>query len=112
MLVLDQSETHMRIAVLAEAYARRDRYLGFLEQILAELHRAHFFRRLGNLGPDEHGALWALNMPAGAIETIEQRIAPLLIHQANFLDTILRRIERMNRGDLNRLKNPVVEIAL
>jgi hypothetical protein len=80
VLVLDQGEADMLVAILAEADARRHRDLRFLEQIFAELHRAHFLRRLGNFGPDKHRPLGSRNMPAGAVEAVEQRVAPLLIH--------------------------------
>src|SRR3546814_14641766 len=41
MLVIDQAEAHDALAVLADAQAGSDRATGFVNQQLADLHRAH-----------------------------------------------------------------------
>ena len=102
----------MLVAVLAEADAGRNRHLRFLKQVFGELDGAHLFCRRGNFRPNEHRALGLGNVPTGAIQSLDQRIAPLLIKRADFIDAILRPFEGLNRGDLNRLKDAVIEIAL
>src|SRR5688572_19433267 len=112
MLVFDQRESDMGVAVLAKSDTRRDRHLGFLQQIFCEVDGAHLLSRLRDFRPDEHRPFWFRNFPAGALETVNQRIAPPFVHETNFLDAVLRPVESLDRGDLNRLENPVVEIAL
>src|SRR5438045_3899379 len=49
VLVLDQRDTHVIVAVVAEADARRHRDLGVRQQALGELDRAELGVEIGNL---------------------------------------------------------------
>src|SRR3972149_7152761 len=51
-------------------------------------------------------------MPPRTLQSVNQRIAALLVYQANLLDAVLRPVQSLNRGDLDRLKKSVVGIAL
>src|SRR5206468_2861804 len=64
LLVLDQRESHVALAVLTEPDARRDGHLRVLNEQLGELERAHHAERLGDRRPDEHRALGLRHRPA------------------------------------------------
>src|SRR5213593_3985622 len=66
VLVLDEREAHVVVAVLAEADAGRDRDLGLLEEELRELERAHRLESVRDLGPHEHRRLGLRHVPAEA----------------------------------------------
>src|ERR1051325_1428367 len=87
-----RSEAHVRVAVLAEADAGRDRDLRLLQQELRELDRAHRLARLGDLRPHEHRAARLLDSPADAVEAVDQRVAAPAVGLANFLDAVLRTV--------------------
>src|SRR5262245_39823011 len=55
MLVFDQREAHVLVAVLPEADARRHRHFSLLEQEFRELDGAHRPQGLRDAAPDEHG---------------------------------------------------------
>ena len=75
VLVLDQRDAHVVVAVLAEADARRDRDVGVLDQQLGELQRAELAERLGDRRPGEHRGRRRGNLPAGAAETVDHDVA-------------------------------------
>src|SRR5262245_42804687 len=96
MLVLDEREAHVVIAVLAEADARRHGDLGVSQQELAELERAERLVLVGNLGPHEHRRLRLRHVPAGAVEPLAQHVAAPAIGLADLVDVVLRSVERVN----------------
>src|SRR4030095_9740276 len=102
----------MIVTVLTESDTGRYRHLGFLKQELGKLYGAHLFRRLRDLRPDKHRALWFRYFPTCPVKAVNQRIPALLIHQPDPLDAVLGTIQGVNRGDLDRLKNPVVKGTL
>src|ERR1700674_3225818 len=55
LLVLDERDAHIALAVLAEADARCHRHLRLLDQELGELHRAAGSEALRHRRPGEHG---------------------------------------------------------
>src|SRR5690606_41937596 len=57
ILILDQGEAHMVVTIVAKADPRRDRHLGFSQQLLGELQRAQVSIRFRNLRPDIHRGL-------------------------------------------------------
>src|SRR4051795_3462680 len=67
VLILDQRDPHMVVAVVAEADARRHRDLGVLEQALGELDRAQLAIELRDLRPHVHGSLRLLDHPADVV---------------------------------------------
>src|SRR5262249_3942121 len=79
VLVLDEREAHVVIAVLAETDARRHGDLGLVQQELGELERAHRLVLVGDLGPDEHRGLGLGNVPACPVETLAQDVAALAV---------------------------------
>ncbi len=64
-----------------------------------------------NAGPDEHGGERFVDIPPDTIESPHKHIATLLITLDRFLDAILGTVEGNDAGDLQRLKDAVVEIA-
>src|SRR5574342_418136 len=64
-----------------------------------------------NFGPDEHGGQRLADIPPDAIEAPDEDIAPFLIPLDGFLHAILRAVQRDDARDLQRLKDPVVEIT-
>src|SRR6267143_1642514 len=79
LLVLDESEPDIALAVLAEADARGDRDLALLDQHLGELQRSHGAEAVGNGRPHEHGALGLGHGPAHLVEPVHEDVAALLV---------------------------------
>ena len=65
MLVLDQRQTDMPVAVFAEADAGSHRDLGFLKQQLTELQAAEMGELRRDRRPGEHAGGRAGNLPTG-----------------------------------------------
>src|SRR6185436_15909271 len=64
VLVLDQRDAHVVVAVVAEADAGRDRDLGLLDQPLGEGDGAFLGVEIGDFCPDVHRSLRHLDHPA------------------------------------------------
>src|SRR6185369_9455787 len=79
VLVLDEREAHVVVAVFTEADARRHRHLPLPEQELRELDRSHRAIRLRNLCPHEHRRLRLRNVPPDALQPVAEHVAPYLI---------------------------------
>src|SRR5215471_17440738 len=71
LLVLDQREAHIVIAVLAEANARRNRDVGLLDQKLRELEAAQMAEALRHRRPREHRGARLVDRPAGGREAFD-----------------------------------------
>src|SRR4029077_5744291 len=110
MFVLDECEAHEAVAVGAEADSRRYRDLSLGQQELGELKRAHIAQWLRNRRPHEHRGARLLDRPSGAIEPVDQHVAPAAIKLRDLAHTLLWPIERSDRGDLHRSEHSVVEI--
>src|SRR5271155_6011050 len=65
LLVLDQREAHVIVAVLAKSDARRDRDVGLLDQKLRELEATEMAEALGHRSPGEHRRARLVDRPAG-----------------------------------------------
>src|SRR5215831_20926704 len=89
LLVLDEREPHVALAVLAEADARRHGNLGLLDQELGELQRAQALERVGDRRPHEHRALRLGHLPAELVEPVHQDVAPLAMELDDLADTLL-----------------------
>ena len=87
VLVLDEGEADVALAVLAEADARRDRDLALLDQHLGELERAHGAERVGDGRPHEHRAPRLGHRPADLVEPVDEHVAALAVQ----LDDLARR---------------------
>ena len=112
MFILDEGETHVGITARPEADPGTHRNLGPIEEIHRELHRSLLDVGIGNRGPDEHGPGRPLHLPAVAIETIDQDIPSLPVDLVDLFDIPVAFVESDDRGNLDRLEGPVVEIAL
>src|SRR3989441_855952 len=77
LLVLDEREPHVALAVLAEPDARRDSHPRFLDEHFGELERAERAERLGDGRPDEHRALGLRHGPAEPVEPVDADVAAL-----------------------------------
>src|SRR5581483_7256181 len=110
--VFNQAEADEAFAERAEADAGRDRDAGFTHQELGEFQRSHGTKRLRDRRPDEHRTFGRFDRPAGVAQSFNQNIATLLIDVANGARRIIALAQGDDGGELNRLKNSVVEIAL
>src|SRR5438067_424796 len=80
LLILDQSQSQVALAGLAEASAGADRDLGFLQQFHREVHRAHPRPpRLRITRPHEHPGPWPFRLPADPPQAVHEHIAPALV---------------------------------
>src|SRR5437016_1421715 len=95
VLVLDEREAHVVVAMLAEADTGRDRDLGLLQEELRELERAHGLEGVGDLGPHEHRRLGLRHVPAEAIEAVAQDVAALAVGLTDLVHVVLRAVERV-----------------
>src|SRR3989449_3423203 len=112
VLVLDETEADVLVAVLAEPDARRHRDLGLVQEQLGEFQRSHGAVRVGDAGPDEHGRQGLFDLPTDAVQSVDQDIAPVPIEPHGFLDAVLGAVQRDDGGDLDRLEDAVIEVAL
>src|SRR6266571_2621745 len=68
--------------------------------------------RVGDAGPDEHGRQGLFDLPSDAVQSVDQDIAPVPIELHGFLDAVLGAVQRDDGGDLDRLEDAVIEVAL
>src|SRR3989337_2947019 len=64
------------------------------------------------LCPDEHSAKRLLNIPPNPLQSPDKGIPPFSVCINRLLHTILRTVKRYDTGNLYRLKNTIVKIAL
>src|SRR5215813_10644392 len=112
LLVLDERESHVALAVLAEADARRDGHLRLLDQELGELQGTEAREGVGDRSPHEHRALGLGHVPADLVEPVYQDVAALAVKLDDLADALLVGLERHDAGDLDRLERAVVQIGL
>jgi hypothetical protein len=112
VLVLDQGQAHVAIAVLAEADPGRDRDLGLGQQQLGELQRARLGEGRRQRCPGEHRGRRAGHLPAGRRQAADQHVAARAVAFAHLLDAVLRAVERRRGGHLDRCEGAVVDIGL
>src|SRR3954470_9724612 len=110
LLVLDQRDTYVIVAVFAESDARRHRKVRLLDQQLGELEGAEATKFFRDRRPGEHGGARRRNRPAGAGEAFDQRIAPPLVGRAHLNDAFLRTVQRRRGGHLDRGEGPVIQV--
>ena len=101
----------MAVAVLPEAEARRDGDVGLLHQHLGEGDRPHRAEFLRERRPGEHGSVRERNIPPRLAEMLDQDVAPAAIGRADFLNAILRPVQRRCGRHLDRRKGAVIEIG-
>src|SRR3984957_17715344 len=111
LLVLDQRDAHMALAIFAKARAGRHRDAGLFDQKRREFHAAERLERLGNRRPGEHRGRRRRHRPAGAAERIHQRFAPSPIDRPHLVDAIVGTVERRRRRHLDRREGAIVEIG-
>src|ERR1044071_5817193 len=79
--------------------------------MLADRRVADGLRSRRYLCPHKHCAFGFIDFPTGAIQTFDQTVSALLVHQANLFHAILRPVERLNGRDLDRLKNAIIKVT-
>ena len=72
LLVLDQSQPHEVVAVLAEADSRRDGDVGLLDQQIREFEAAEMAKFLRHRRPGEHRGARLVDRPAGGGDSLGQ----------------------------------------
>src|SRR2546426_8697857 len=112
VLVLDETEADVLVAVLAKPDARRHRDLGLVQEQLGEFQRSHGAVRVRDAGPDEHGRQGFFDLPSDTVQPIHEDIATLFIELHGLLDAVLGAVQRDDGGDLDRLEDAVIEVAL
>src|SRR5690606_13010268 len=75
LLVFDEREAHVFVAVFSEADAGRHGDLRVRQQALGEFERTHGPVRLGNQGPDVHRGLGNFHVPARFVQAARQHVA-------------------------------------
>src|SRR5262249_22620261 len=106
-----QGETHEIITVFAKANARAYGNLGLLQQLLREFQGSHCPILFRYCSPDKHCGLWLLNIPAGAVQPIAERIATTAVDFHDFTHALLRPTQGCNRSDLDWLKSAIVQVT-
>ena len=77
-----------------------------------ELQRAERAEALGDRRPDEHRPLRRLDVPAGAGEAADERVAAAAVDLADLDRVVGGLAQRDDRRDLDRLEGAVVEVGL
>src|SRR6266571_1961416 len=85
---------------------------GEFERLLDAADRLSRAVRVGDAGPDEHGRQGLFDLPSDAVQSVDQDIAPVPIELHGFLDAVLGSVQRDDGGDLDRLEDAVIEVAL
>src|SRR5437762_240557 len=85
LLVLHERESHVALAVLAEADARRHGDLRLLDEQLGELERAERAEGLGDGRPHEHRALRLGDRPPELVQSVDEDVAALAVHLDDLL---------------------------
>ena len=67
LFVLDQGKAHVLVSVFPKADTWADRDLGFCQELLGKLERAHGFVSFRDQGPSEHRRLGHRYLPAQLI---------------------------------------------
>src|SRR5262249_2570517 len=112
LLVLDEGEADVPLAVFAEADARGDGDLRLLDAELGELERAERAVLLGNRGPDEHRPLRLLDGPSDLVESVDEDVAPLPMDVDDIGHHTRVALEGDDPRDLDGLERSVVEVRL
>src|SRR5713226_5742926 len=112
LLVLDEREAHEALTALAEADARTDRDRGLLGEPQREGERALVAEPLRDRRPDEHRPARRVDLPAGAGEPGDERIAAGAVDLAHLGWIVAGLSQSDDRRDLDRLEGPVVEVRL
>src|SRR5918995_6533830 len=86
LLVLDEGDAHVIVAVLAETDARRHRDVGLLDEEFRELEAAERPEFLRDRHPGEHRRARARNRPAGLGKGIDEHVAAPLVDGAHLAD--------------------------
>src|SRR5262244_338270 len=112
VLVLDQCEAHMRVAIVAEPDPGRYRDLGVGEKLLRELERTHLLVGFRDRRPDVHRGAGRIDHPARLVQPLHHHVAAPLVPEPDLVDARLGSFERDDRRDLDRREGPVVVVAL
>ena len=114
LLVLDQRDADIALAMLAEADARRHRHVGLLQQQLGELQAAQMRHSAAGSAPRRTS-----RPPGGGIVPAGRGRSPRPARRGACdrcarisLDAVLRPVQRRGRGHLDRREGAVVEIGL
>ena len=111
--ILDEGEPEIPLPGLAEAAARADGHVGLFQELHGEVDRAHpRLPRLGHCRPDEHAGAGRLDLPSDPPQAADHGVAPGLVLGDLGQPGLLAVPQGNDRGDLHRLEDPVVVIAL
>jgi len=112
LLVLDQREPHVPVALGAEADTGRDRDVAVADDQLGEVDRPELEVGLGDRRPGEHRAAGARDRPARAVQPVAQGVAAGLVDLVDLERVVGGVVQGDRRGDLDRLERAVVQVAL
>ena len=101
----------MTVALFTETGPRCDRHMGFVDQLQREFEAPHLAQLFGDRGPGKHGGFRTRHGPARARETFHQHVPPCAIGLAEFVDTVLRAVERSRRSNLDRRIGTIIQIG-
>src|SRR5208337_4587439 len=79
VLVFDESEANVALAIFTEPQSGRHRYAGFLKEKLRKFERSNLRHRRRQRNPGKHRSGGWGNGPAGTIERLDEAIAPVLV---------------------------------
>src|SRR3954469_8412079 len=112
VIVLDEGDPHVVVAVVAEAHAGRDGDPRLLQEALGETDGAELGVRVRDLRPDVHRGLGLLDHPADVVQRLHHHVAAPLVGLPHLFHALLRTFQRDDGGDLHRREAAVVVVAL
>src|SRR5262245_29752475 len=113
VFILHQRHSHVLLTRRSKAAAWADRYLRLFQQLHCEIYRRQRAREgAWRICRDEHAGPRRFAWQALLAQTVEQQVAARLIDFRLSLNRRFRVAKRDNRGDLNRLKQAVIVVAL
>ena len=101
VLVLDKGDADVPFAILAEAEARGDRDIRFLDEKLGEFDRAQVPEPFRNGGPGEHGGGGGGNVPARAAEALGIKVKAIIKVLSDAELVVAQGKENLERRDLS-----------
>src|SRR5262249_48620975 len=112
LVVFEQRDPHIALALFAKRDARRYRELGLLNQQGRKLDAADGPERFRERRPSEHRGARRRNVPAGAAKALHEHIPSPLVGLAHLADAVLGTVERRGCRHLHRRERAIVEIGL
>lgn len=112
MLIFNERQTDIFVALLAEADTGRDGDVGLLDEELGKFQRTEMAELFRDLCPGEHGCRRRRHFETGLAESINHDVAAAAIDIAHFCDVGTVAVQGVGGRNLDRREGAVIQIGL